>query len=411
MDHVAGCVDRARLEALDRDDELRAFRDAFELPEGLVYLDGNSLGALPRRARERLASVVRDEWGRGLIASWGDAGWLGMPARIGDKVARLVGAAPGQVVATDSTSVNLFKALSAAVRVDPGRRLVLSERANFPTDLYILEGLLEQLGGRHAAWLVEGGGEGIERALAERGPEVGVVLLTHVDYVSGRMHDMRRLTAAAHRAGAVVVWDLSHSAGAMPLALDACEVDFAVGCGYKFLNGGPGAPAYVYVARRLQERFRQPLSGWMGDASPFEFRGEYRASGGIARYLCGTPPILALAALEAGVDLALEASLEAVRRKSVALGDLFIALVERHAAGLGLELASPREGALRASHVSYRHPRSARIMQALAAKGVVGDCRPPDVLRFGFAPLYVRYVDAWDAAVGLAEAVRDVEGR
>lgn len=394
---------RSDLEALDRADPLRDFRAQFELPADVVYLDGNSLGALPKRARDRVARVVDEEWGRGLIRSWNDADWIAAPQRTGEKIARLIGAAPGQVVAADSTSVNLFKALSVAVRADPGRRLIVSEKANFPTDLHVIQGLAAQLGGDVELVLVEGNGEAVERFLGERGGEVAVVLLTHVHYTTSRMYDMRRVTDAVHRAGALVVWDLSHSAGVMPVDLDGCAADFAVGCGYKHLNGGPGAPAFIYVAHRLQDRFTQPISGWMGDARPFEFRGEYEPAPGILRYLSGTPAVIGMAALEASVEVILEAPMAAIRAKSIALGDAFVELMERQCTGQGFELVSPREGARRGSHVSYRHASSYSLMQALIHESVIGDCRPPDLVRFGFAPLYTRFVDVWDAVARIAE--------
>jgi kynureninase len=397
---------RQDLEALDRNDPLREFRAQFELPSGVIYLDGNSLGALPRRTRERIATVVEREWGEGLIRSWNAADWISMPQRTGDKIARLVGAAPGEVVAADSTSVNLFKALSVAVRANPGRRLMLSETANFPTDLHVVQGLVAQLGGDHELVLVDGSEDAIEAVLAQRGKQVAVVLLTHVHYTTSRTYDMRRVTAAAHKAGALMVWDLSHSAGVMPVDLNGCDADFAVGCGYKHLNGGPGAPAFIYVARRLQDRYTQPISGWMGDARPFEFLGDYEPAPGITRYLSGTPGVIAMAALEASVELILEAPMDAIRAKSVALCDLFIALMDQHCEGMGFELISPRGGTWRGSHLSYRHEASYPLMQALIASGVVGDCRPPDLVRFGFAPLYVRYVDLWDAVMRIAGIAR-----
>ena len=400
-----GMNDRRYFEKLDSQDPLARFRGEFELPEELVYLDGNSLGALPKRTRERLRHVTEEEWGRGLIGSWTEAGWMSMPPRTGDKIARLIGAAAGEVVVTDSTSVNLFKALSLALQVDPARRLVLSERGNFPTDLYIANGLIKQLGRGHELLQVESAADAIEQALGDRGAEVAVVMLTHVNFTTARVHDMSRITSAAHAAGAVVIWDLSHSTGAVPVDLAACDADFAVGCGYKYLNGGPGAPAFLYVSRRFHH-LSQPISGWMGDARPFEFRPDYRPAPGISRYMSGTPPVLAMSALESGVDLILEADMAAMRTKSIALTDAFIALVDDRCAGLGFELVTPRDAAVRGSHVSYRHRANASIMRTLATRGVIGDCRPPDLLRFGFAPLYVRHVDAWDAVEHLAAAVR-----
>jgi len=396
----------AEIEALDRADPLREFRAQFELPPGVTYLDGNSLGALSRRTRGRLASVIDAEWGRGLITSWNDAHWIALPQRVGDKIGRLIGAAPGQVLAADSTTVNLYKVLCVALQAHPGRRVILSERGNFPTDLYVIEGAIAQLGQGHELLLVDGTEDAIEGALAERGREIATVVLTHVHYTSSRVYDMEHVTRTAQACGATMIWDLSHSAGVVPVQLDGCEVDFAVGCGYKHLNGGPGAPAFLYAAREWQQRPWQPIAGWMGDARPFDFHAGYEPAAGISRYLSGTPSVIALSALESSVDLILEAPMAEIRRKSVALGDLFVDLVERHCAGMGLELVSPRDGRLRGSHVSYRHPESYPLMQALIAAGVIGDCRPPDLMRFGFAPLYLSYADIWQAVMRLAEILQ-----
>ncbi len=403
-------INRADLETLDRADPLARFRAEFDLPKDVVYLDGNSLGAPARRTRERMRRVVEDEWGGGLIGSWtGDTAWMDLPRRVGDKIARLVGARAGEVVACDSTTVNLYKALSMALAMDPKRHVLLSDRGNFPTDLYVARGLVEQLGGRHELVLADPTEESVEEALGRRGDEVAVVFLTHVNFTTARMYDMARITAAAHRAGAVIVWDLSHSAGVVPIALGACDVDIAVGCGYKYLNGGPGAPAYLYVASRLHH-LGQPIAGWMGHARPFDFSSRYEPAAGVSRYLSGTPAVLSMAALESSVDLLLEAPMDEIRRKSVALCDAFIALVDGHCAGAGLELVSPRDGRARGSHVSYRYPDSARAMQSLLAGGVIGDCRPPDLLRFGFAPLYLRYADVGEAVGRLAHALRVPQG-
>jgi kynureninase len=399
-------VTRQSLEDLDRADPLARFRAEFDLPGGVIYLDGNSLGAPPRRTRERMQRVVDEEWGRGLIRSWtNDTAWMDLPRRVGDKIARLVGARAGEVIACDSTTVNLYKALSMALAIDTRRRVLLSDRGNFPTDLYVARGLVEQLGGRHELVLADPAEESLEEALARRGGEVAVVFLTHVNFTTARMYDMERVTAAAHRAGAVMVWDLSHSAGVVPIDLAACDVDLAVGCGYKYLNGGPGAPAYLYVANRLQH-LGQPISGWMGHARPFDFSARYEPAAGISRYLSGTPAVLSMAALESSVDLLLEAPMDEVRAKSIALCDAFIALVDAQCGGAGLELVSPRDGRARGSHVSYRHPGSEGAMQSLIANGVIGDCRPPDLLRFGFAPLYLRYADVGEAVARLARACR-----
>jgi kynureninase len=390
-------LSRADLVALDAADPLAAARRAFTLPKGVVYLDGNSLGPLPSAAAARVAEVVEREWGDGLIRSWNAAGWIDAPARIGDKIARVIGAGPGEVLVCDSTSINLFKALAAAVDLAPGRRTIVSERENFPTDLYMMQGLVGLLGDRVALRVVSA--DEIETALDH---DTAVLALTHVNYRSGAMHDMVALTRRAHERGALTVWDLSHSAGAMALDVRAAGVDFAVGCGYKYLNGGPGAPAFIYVAERHHARFRQPLSGWLGHAEPFAFEGAYRPALGIARCLVGTPPIVSLAALETGVDLLLDQDLAAVRAKSERLTDVFICLVEERCAGHGLVVLSPRAAAARGSQVSVRHPDGYPVMQALIARGVIGDFRAPDILRFGLAPLYIRYVDVWDAVTVLA---------
>jgi len=383
--------------ARDHADPLASHRAGFDLPDGLIYLDGNSLGAKPRTVEPRLAQVIGQEWGRDLITSWNRHGWIDLPLRLGDKIARLIGAGPGEVAVADSTSINLFKVLAAALRLRPGRRTILSVRDNFPTDLYTAEGLIGLSDGRHRLRLVDAAD--IIRALDA---DTAVVLLTQVDYRTGALFDLPDVTRAAHGAGALVVWDLAHSAGALPVDLNAAEADFAVGCGYKYLNGGPGAPAFVFVARRHHDRFVQPLSGWLGHAAPFAFEPSFRPAAGIARALCGTPPILSLAALEVGVDTVLAADMTMLRAKSIALGDLFIQMVEGQGGDhLGLSLASPREAMRRGSQVSFRHAEGYAVMQALIARGVIGDFRAPDLLRFGFAPLYVRYVDVFDAAAAL----------
>jgi len=389
---------RADCAAYDRDDPLAAARDAFDLPCDVIYLDGNSLGPLPKKTRARLDEVIAVEWGRDLITSWNKHGWIDLPRRVGDKIARLIGAGPGEVVVADSTSINLFKVLAAALALNPGRRVVLSERENFPTDLYMAQGLIKLLGGTHELRLVDGA------AVADAiDADTAVVMLTHVNYRTGAMHDMAAVTRAAHAQGALIVWDLAHSAGAVPVDLNGANADFAVGCGYKYLNGGPGAPAFVWVAARHQERFTQPLSGWLGHAAPFAFEPDYRPAAGVARYVCGTPPVLSMAALEAGVDVVLSADIDQIRRKSVALCELFIRLVEQECDGLGLTLASPRDSTRRGSQVSFQHAEGYPVMQALIARGVIGDFRAPDILRFGFAPLYIRFVDVWDAVAALRD--------
>ncbi len=392
-------ISRADLEAKDRADRLGAFRDEFFLPDGVVYLDGNSLGALPKRTVARLDATVRDQWGVDLIGSWLAHDWIGLPRRVGDKIGRLIGAAEGQVIVSDSTSINLFKLLAAAVGLRQDRTIILTEDGNFPTDVYMAEGLLAFLDGTHLL-------RSVPRSdlVSALDGDTCVLYLSHVDYRTGAVHDLESLTAAAHAAGALVLWDLSHSAGALPLDLDGAGVDLAVGCGYKYLNGGPGAPSFLYVADRHQEAIAPVLSGWMGHGDPFLFEGSYRPAPGVQRHLVGTPPILSMVALEVGVDLFLETDMDAVRAKSVALTETFIQLVEQEC-GDQLELASPRDSSLRGSQVSFRHPGGYGMIQALIDRGVVGDFRVPDVLRFGFAPLYLRFVDLGEAVSILADIV------
>jgi kynureninase len=392
-----GVPDRRACVARDLGDPLAQYRERFLLPDDIVYLDGNSLGALPAAAAQRVDDVTREEWGRGLIRSWNDAHWISAPQRTGDKLARLIGASPGEVVVADSTSVNLFKLLVSALRERPGRRVVVTQADNFPTDLYIAGGVAELLGVDIRA--VDAGD--VEDALDG---DVAVVYLTHVHFTSGVVHDVARITRAAHECGALAMWDLSHSTPVVAVELDEWDIDLAAGCGYKHLNGGPGAPAYLFVARRLQDSLGTALPGWMGHADPFAFSPEYTPASGIARHLSGTPAILGLAALEAAVDLWLEADLVDARDKATALGDLFIDMVTERCAGHGLEVMSPRHGP-RGAHVSLRHAEGYRIMQALIARGVIGDVRPPGLMRFGFAPLYTRYVDVHDAVETLADVL------
>jgi kynureninase len=414
---------RADCQARDAVDPLAPLRDRFELPAGTIYLDGNSLGALPRATAPRLAAVVREEWGHGLIRSWNTARWIELPARLGARIARLVGVGADEVTVADSTSANLYKALHAAALVaqadQPARSVIVSERANFPTDLYIADSVARALG-----WelrLVER--DAIDEALDER---TAILMLTQVDYRTGRVHPMAATTRRAHAAGALMLWDLAHSAGALPVNLmgdgsDEEAADFAVGCGYKYLNGGPGAPAFVWAHPRHTARmdaagWRQPLSGWMGHAAPFEFSPEYRPAAGIHRFVCGTPPVLAMAALECGLEVfeaaGAHGGMDAIRAKSIALGDLFIEVVETRCAGHGLALASPRDGATRGSQVSFAHPEGGYAMvQALIAREVIGDFRAPDILRFGFTPLYTRHVDVWDAVEHLVQVLERGEWR
>ena len=404
----------------DAQDPLRTLRDLFDLPPGVIYLDGNSLGALPRAVPARVAQVVAQQWGQDLIKSWNSAGWFALPRRVGDRIAPLIGAGGGEVVATDTTSINLYKVLSAALNIAaqdaPGRRTIVSERSNFPTDLYIAEALCRERG--CTLHLIEP-----HEVAASLTPDVAVLMLTHVNYRTGAMHDMAAVTAAAHAAGALVVWDLCHSAGAVPVDLSGAQADFAVGCGYKYLNGGPGAPAFVWVHPRHVARCWQPLAGWWGHAQPFAFTPDYQPAMDITRYQCGTQPIVSLSALDCALDVFAAAEklggMAALRAKSLALTDLFIDAVEALCPG-AFTLVTPRAHARRGSQVcltpTAQLPAGSAyaIVQALIARGVIGDFRAgdaqqPDILRFGFTPLYLSFDNVLGAAQALAEVVRTRE--
>ena len=396
---------RADCEAMDARDALAFARERFVIPSSLVYLDGNSLGALPRSVPARLRELAVQEWGDDLITSWNAHDWIGLPGRLGAQIAPIIGAAPDEVIVADSTSVNLFKLVAGALKLQSPRRVVLTETANFPTDLYVLQGLADLLGDRMELRTVAR--EELQAALNNG---VAALVLTHTDFKTGWIHDMRGLNAAAHDVGAVTLWDLSHSAGAMELHLDRDYADLAIGCGYKYLNGGPGAPAYLYVAQRHQEEIRQPLSGWMGHTAPFDFSAEYRPAAGMLRHLCGTQAVISMAALEEGLKTFDGVDMTLVRAKSKALGDLLLTLVEERCGG-EFEIACPREADRRGSQVSLRHAQGYAIMQALIARHVIGDFRAPDFLRFGFAPLYNRYVEVWDAVDHLADILERGEWR
>ncbi len=383
---------RAGCQALDEADGLAKIRDLFSLPDGVIYLDGNSLGALPKITAARVQDLVGRQWGVDLIRSWNTHDWIGAAARIGDKIAPLIGAAPGEVIVADSTSVNLFKLVCGALALRPGRRTILTEPGNFPTDLYILQGIEAWLGDRVQIRTVARAD--LPGAIDE---DTAAVVLTHVHYKTAERWPMAEITALAHRHGALTVWDLSHSAGALAIDLNAANADLALGCGYKYLNGGPGAPSFAFVAERWQSQLASPLSGWLGHAEPFAFDDDYRPAPDIRRQLCGTPGMLGLTALEAGIDVFADLDMTVVEAKGLALGEAFIALAEARLGDWGLELASPKAADRRGSHVSLRHPDGYAIMQALIARGVIGDFRAPDTLRFGMTPLYLRFTDIWDA--------------
>jgi kynureninase len=390
--------------ALDAADPLAPLRERFDLPEGLIYLDGNSLGARPRTATARVQEVVAREWGQDLIRSWNSAGWFDMPKRLGDRLATLIGARPGEVVVTDTTSLNLFKALAAALQIQheraPERKVIVTERSNFPTDIYMADGLARWLDRGYSIRLVDA----VEELEAAVDADCAVLMLTHVNYRTGRQHDMAALTRHAHARGALAVWDLAHSAGAVPLDLHGAEADFAVGCTYKYLNGGPGAPAFIWVPERHQAAFRHPLTGWWSHAAPFAMSHGFTAADGIGRALCGTQPVVSLSLVECGLEIFEETDMAAIRAKSLALTDLFIALVEARCARHSLGLVTPREHARRGSQASFTHPHGYAVMAALIERGVIGDYREPEIMRFGFTPLYTRFADVWDAV----EILRDI---
>ncbi|BCT31256.1 kynureninase [Pseudomonas protegens] len=396
-------IDKNHCLRLDEQDPLAPLRQQFALPEGVIYLDGNSLGARPVAALERARQVIEQEWGDGLIRSWNSAGWRDLSQRLGDRLAPLIGAGSGEVVITDTTSINLFKVLSAALQVQaeraPERRVIVSESSNFPTDLYIAEGLTRMLEQGYSLRLVDSP----EQLPAAIDQDVAVVMLTHVNYKTGYMHDMQAVTGLIHEAGALSLWDLAHSAGAVPVELTRSGADYAIGCTYKYLNGGPGSQAFAWVAPALCNLVTQPLSGWFGHARQFDMATQYEPASGIARYLCGTQPITSLAMVECGLEVFEKTDMQSLRRKSLALTDLFIELVEQRCAGHDLKLVTPRDHAKRGSHVSFEHPEGYAVIQALIARGVIGDYREPRIMRFGFTPLYTRFSEVWDAVQILGE--------
>ncbi|GAA1210722.1 kynureninase [Prauserella alba] len=400
-------IDRAACEIRDQNDPLRAFREDFVLPPGTIYLDGNSLGAQPAAAAARAHEVVTNEWGTGLIRSWNTAGWFELPVELGEKISGLVGGGAGATVVTDSTSINLFKAASAALDIQaedaPGRTVILTQRENFPTDIYILQGLARQLGGDYEVRLVDDAevAAGLPTALTD---DVALVVLSHVNYRTGRLFDMASTTEAIHARGATVIWDLCHSAGALEVDLAGSGADMAIGCTYKFLNGGPGSPAFIWVSGALQNRFAQPLSGWWGHANPFDMVADYAPADGIRRFLTGTQAILSMSVAEVGLDIFARADMAAVRSKSLELSDLFMTLVEQQLPHHPIEIVTPREREHRGSQVSITHPEGFAVMSALIERGIIGDYREPSVLRFGLTPLYVGFTDVWDTV----EALRDI---
>ncbi|HET9810426.1 MAG TPA: kynureninase [Sphingomicrobium sp.] len=392
-------LDEAR--TLDVGDPLALARERFRLPEGIVYLDGNSLGALPAATPARMLDTIERQWGEDLIAGWTRHDWIDWPTRIAAKLAPIVGAAPDELLTADSTSVSLFKLFAAAVRARPGRKMILTQTGNFPTDTYVAQGLADMLGLNLRS--VPPGD-----VIHAVDSDTAVIGLTHVDYRTGERHDMRAINEAARAAGALTIWDLSHSAGAIALDLDGTGCDLAVGCGYKYLNGGPGAPAFIFVAGALQDELQPPLQGWMGHAEPFAFEESYRPVAGITRFLTGTPSVLALAALDAGLGTFDGIAMDDIERKAAALSRLFIDEVESKCEA-EVRLTGPRDSKQRGSHVSFAHPNGYAAIQALIERGVVGDFRAPDLMRFGFAPLYTRFEEVWRAAETLADVLRTRE--
>lgn len=388
--------------AMDAQDPLRHKRHAFHVPQGLRYLDGNSLGLLPHAVKARLADVVANEWGNSLIRAWNCHGWMDLPQTVGNKIGRLVGAETNALVCADSTSINVAKAVSVGLALNPNRKVILTDNGNFPTDIYMAEGLASLLNDGHTVKIVtpEDVHDSIDGTIA-------VMMLTQVDYRTGRCHDMKKLTQRAHAHGVIALWDLAHSAGAFEVDLAGCNVDLAVGCSYKYLNGGPGAPAFIYVNPKHQAGLQPMLSGWIGHAEPFAFKLGYQPADGVKRLNVGTPPVLGLSALDTALDVWTDVDMTHVRQKSVALSDLFINEVETRCAGFGLELASPRKANARGSQVSFHCPNGYAVMQALIAHNVIGDFRAPDVIRFGFTPLYLSYDDVFQATLMLERVLKE----
>ena len=392
-------ITRKNLERLDREDPLAVFRDEFYLPEGMIYLNGNSLGAMPRKAVDRARRVVEVEWADGLIGSMNTAGWYELPQTLGRKVAPLVGAKPNEVVLTDSAGIVQYKALAAALQIQPDRRVIVMEGSNFPTDNYMAQGLVGQLDDGYTIRFAEA-----DEMIDAIDEDVAAICITHVHYKTGHILDMAAITERAHSVGAAAVWDLCHSLGAMPIDLNGCKVDFAVGCTYKYLNGGPGAPALLFAAERHHGKYHQPLTGWYSHAEPFNFERDYRPAPDVRQMLSGTQPTVSLSIAEIGIEITLRADMQAIREKSMRMTDLFIELVEERCGREDFTLVSPRDAKRRGSQVSFHHDEGYPIIRAMHDRGVICDYREPGNMRFGFAPLYTRYVDVWDAV----DILRDI---
>ena len=393
------------LKYLDKQDPLSRYREEFFLPKNTIYFDGNSLGPVPTKTIKNLNKTINEEWGKDLINSWNKANWINLPQTLGDKIAPLLGAKSGEVVVVDSTSLNLFKVLTSALRLNKNRKKIVSESTNFPSDLYILEGVNGMLNNHYECQLIDDD-INFEKYIDS---STAVVMLSHINYKTGRISDMKKITDYAHQQGALVVWDLSHSVGVIPMDLHNIGVDFAVGCTYKHLNGGPGAPGFLYVHSDLIAIVSQPLSGWLGHSDPFAFEAKYTPANNINKFICGTPSILSYKAVESALDIFDEISLEQVREKSIQLSELFIKLIQQECGDFGFELFSPIDAALRGSQISYKHENAYPIMQSLISRGIIGDYREPNILRFGISPLYMRYEDVWSAIICLKNIMQSNE--
>jgi kynureninase len=390
-------LNKSHASALDKHDPIAHLIKQFEIPANITYLDGNSLGPLPISAKKAAIDVVERQWGEDLITSWNKHAWIDLPTTVGDKIAPLIGAEKGQVVCCDSISVNLFKLLACALQLNGSKRnIVLSQQDNFPTDLYMVEGLQQMLGAKQCSLLTCDADE-LEKVIVEKGSEISVLMLTHVNFRSGKIHDMQKLTHLAHEQGILLIWDLAHSAGAVPVELDDCQVDFAVGCGYKYLNGGPGAPAFIYAAKRHITKLKQPLTGWMGHANPFTFDPSYSPDIGIKKFLSGTPSVISMAVLSAALDLFEHVNMTQIREKSVAMTRFYQQLIAQAPSLSDLVMASPNNASIRGSQLAYRHPNAYALCQALIAHGVIADFRAPDILRFGFSPSFLSFEQLYDS--------------
>ena len=391
---------------LDTLDSIKKVREQFALPKDVIYFDGNSLGPLPKNTIKSLDSVIQREWGDGLIRSWNDENWINLPRNLGNQIAPLIGAKEGEVIVVDSTSVNLFKVLSSALMLNKNRKVIVSEAANFPSDLYILEGVNNMFGESYERCLIDEGDDEIEKYIDS---STAVVVLSHINYKTGRITDIKKITTFAHEKGALVVWDISHSVGVLPMNLHDLGVDFAVGCTYKHLNGGPGAPGFLFVHSSLIEKVSQPLTGWLGHIKPFDFEVEYKPANDINKFICGTPPIIAYKAIESGLEIFKDLSIIEIREKSIKLSEMFIQLIQQECTEFGFMLFSPKNSEQRGSQISFLHENAYSIIQALISHGIIGDYREPNVMRFGISPLYMRFEDVWNAITCLREIMQTGE--